>query len=95
MKAKLTLKEIIIQLLEALEYDQCRTAAMAKILTDCPDKGTRATWKAKVKKLMDDPDLKKSAHALFEPIYAHILEASDETDLAGLLAQWPTKGRVN
>jgi len=95
MTDKLTLKEMVLQLLQALEYDQCRTAAMAKILTDCPDRITRATWPAKVKKLINDPALREAVHSSFEPIYAHIREAPDGMGLAELLAKLPTKGRIN
>jgi len=90
-----TLKEIVHELLQALEHERCHSAAMRLLLMRSSDVRTRATWESDLAKLVSDPELKKVAHDELRPIYDYIREVGDEKAVVELLRKWPTKGKAN
>lgn len=93
--AQTTLKQMLFNLLTHFETQYREKAAMQVILDTCGDARTRKTWRQEVEKLLSDPAMRKAAHVAFEPIYAQIAAANDDSALAALLSQFPITGKTN
>lgn len=87
-------KQILVSLLANYEALYCEILSMKAVLRRCPDEHTRATWKQDVDRLLNDPETRAAARAVFEPLYAQINATDDEADLTEVLLRIP-KWKVN
>jgi hypothetical protein len=92
---KPSLKDMLRNLLATYELKCIEAEALKSILINCSHAYTQDTWKQDLDKLLHDPEIIKSAHAAFLPIYAQVDAANDEAAVIALLSAFPIAGKVN
>ncbi|MGO8791626.1 MAG: hypothetical protein ACLQVL_30130 [Terriglobia bacterium] len=84
------LREIILDLVRVIERQYVENVHLKTILSRCPDAYTRQTWQPDLGKLVNDPQLNASSHAVFGQIYANLVGAAEDSDWSELLSKIPT-----
>jgi hypothetical protein len=94
-RPKITLKEMLRNLLATYEMQYIENLILKTILMGCPDAHTRDTWQQDVQTFLKDPQTIKAAHVAFVPLYAQIDAADDEAAVIELLSKLPITSKVN
>ena len=91
----MTVKEIIINLLQNYEKLYIENEILKTMVSESKDSAVRALWETGLETLKNDPDLVREAGVKFAPLYAEISDEIDAAMALELLRKIPTITSTN